>query len=133
MTFRMFRPPLAAFAALVLVSACDAAPRPGGDPPAAGSVGAEARLVRKSSPSDGATLSGAPENLVLTFAKPARLHEVVVKGSDGSEMPTMVTAAGEVSEFKVPLPALEPGSYVVTWRATSGGSSHQGSIRFTIR
>lgn len=131
MTFRIFRPLLAAVS-LMLVSACQAAPPAGGES-AGASASAEAGLIRKSSPSDGATLSGAPENLVLTFARPVRLHEVVVKGSDGSEMPTMVTAAGEAAEFTVPLPPLEPGTYAVTWRATSGGSSHQGSIRFTVR
>lgn len=48
-------------------------------------------------------------------------------------MPTMVHAAGEVSEYSIPLPGLEPGHYTVNWRATSRGREYRGSFAFTVK
>lgn len=92
-----------------------------------------ATLLARSSPADGAVLSRSPEKLVLIFARPARLHEVTVSGADGSQIPMMVTAVGEVERFSLPLPQLGKGSYTAGWRASSGDSPFEGSIRFTIR
>jgi len=121
--------------ALGLVAGCRNDPASTGDKaaPSAAAEVSPASLLKGSSPADGATLSRSPENLVLTFARPARLQEVTLAGSDGSEMPMMVTSAGEVERFSIPLNGLQPGAYTAKWRAVSGGPSYEGSVRFTIR
>ena len=48
-------------------------------------------------------------------------------------MPMMVTAAGETGRYSLPLSELGPGTYEVNWRATSGGTVHQGSFSFTVK
>lgn len=122
-------------AAAGTVSGCEAASSSDESPAAAAGPAETATesILKSSSPANGATLAGAPDNLVLTFTRPTRLIEVVVIGSDGSEMPIMVTAAGELERFSVPLSGLEPGVYSVRWRATSAGRPYEGSLRFTIR
>lgn len=92
-----------------------------------------ASLLENSIPPDGARLSASPENLVLNFRSPVRLQEVTVLGSDGQSVPMMITAAGSVRSFSIPMPDLEPGSYTVRWRATGDtGSSLEGSLGFVI-
>jgi len=92
-----------------------------------------ASLLENSIPPDGARLSASPENLVLNFRSPVRLQEVTVLGSDGQTVPMMITAAGSVRSFSIPMPDLEPGSYTVRWRATGDtGTSHEGSLGFVI-
>jgi methionine-rich copper-binding protein CopC len=104
----------------------EAQPGPAGDP-------RSASLLEDSTPSEGATLSVSPENLVLNFRTPVRLEEVIVQGSDGQTVPMMITAAGLLSSFSIPMPDLEPGSYTVRWRATDqAGDSHEGSLGFVI-
>ena len=118
-----------AWAALVaagLLGACAAAP-----PAAPASIGQS--ILQSSDPGDGATVDGPVERLELRFSPPARLTEVTVTGSDGLQMPVMVTAAGEAAYYSIPLPGLEAGSYTVQWRASAAGSEHRGSFGFTVR
>lgn len=92
-----------------------------------------AALLESSIPSDGARLPASPENLILNFRSPVRLREVTVHGSDGQTVPMMITAAGAVRSFSIPMPDLEPGSYTVRWRATGDtGTSLEGSLGFVI-
>jgi methionine-rich copper-binding protein CopC len=102
------------------------------DPSApAAAAEAGARLLR-STPADGARLSQSPDALVLSYSRRVRLIEVIVQGSDGSEMPMMVTSAGEAETYSLPLSGLGAGSWTVRWRATSGGEPLSGTIKFTI-
>ena len=117
---------LSALAALAALGACAAAP------PAVSAV-QPASILHSSSPAHGTTVRGPVDQLRLRFAAPARLNEVTVTGSDGLQMPMMVSAAGEVVDYALPLPGLEPGAYTVAWRASVAGASHQGSIRFNVR
>ncbi|HEU4704437.1 MAG TPA: copper resistance CopC family protein [Sphingomicrobium sp.] len=120
--------PIAAIAAMAAIGAlggCAAAP------PAA--PAAARSILQGSVPADGSTVSGPVDSLQLQFSPPARLHELVVTGSDGLAMPVMVTAVGEVPAYSIPLPGLGPGAYTVEWRATAAGTEHRGSLRFTVR
>ncbi|MCA1595754.1 MAG: copper resistance protein CopC [Chloroflexi bacterium] len=72
------------------------------------------------------------EVLQLHFSPAARLGEVIVSGPEGV-MPTMIHASGEVADYSIPLSGLGPGAYLVSWRATSSGREHRGSIAFTVK
>lgn len=96
-------------------------------------VASDTSLLASSWPADGATVRGPVERIELNFKRPAALFELTVVGSDGSAMPTMISPAGEVPHYSVPLSGLDPGPYTAAWRARSGGSEHRGKISFTVR
>ena len=134
----------AAAATLLLICGCNATtesdmanagsqPRGvAGQPGQAGHFEA-ASLLESSTPANGARLAASPDNLVLNFSVPVRLHEVTVHGSDGQTVPMMITAAGLVRSYSIPLPELEPGSYRVQWRATDeAGGAREGMFNFVI-
>ena len=117
---------LSAFAAIALLNGCAATPPV--EP-----VAAEQSILQSSTPADGSTVAGPVTEIKLRFLRPARLDELKVTGGDGMTMPMMVTAAGEVPSYSIPVSDLETGAYSVQWRATAGGMPHQGTIRFIVR
>ena len=93
---------------------------------------AHAKLV-KSDPVEGSTVNAAPTKFVLTFGEPAKLTTLTLqKGTEPAKKigPLPTDAAAEVS---VPAPKLEPGKYVLAWRAV-GNDSHvvPGKLTFTV-
>lgn len=116
---------LAALGACAL-TACAA---PAATPPAASAAGS---ILERSSPAAGATLAAPLNTLILEFNPPARLDEVLVTGPDG-KMPMMVTAAGEQRRYSLPLAALGPGAYSVSWRASAGMQEYRGDFAFTVK
>lgn len=98
------------------------------------SVAGSSSLLESSIPANGSTLSRSPENMVFMFSRPVRLSEVTITSRGGTTIPTMVTAAGDLKRFSIPLPPLEPDVYTVRWRALDRAAQpHEGSIGFTIR
>ena len=77
-------------------------------------------------------MTGAIDELLLQFNPPARLVDVTINGPNGL-MPMMVTAPDEIADYSLPLPNSGPGSYTVTWKATSHGTTYQGSFSFAVR
>lgn len=124
--------PLAALAAFVLFSACAQKPQPVAAAPNAELGAASSSILAQSSPAAGAIMDPPVSELVLHFAPPARLGEVIVTGPDGA-MPMMVTAVGEVEHYALPLPDLRAGQYEVAWSARARGAEHRGRFRFTVR
>lgn len=91
-----------------------------------------ASILTSSVPADGSTVKGPVEELKLRFAEPVRLMEVTMTGPDGSVMPIMVTAVGELREFSVPVSAIDRGTYKVVWRGTAKGAARRGASSFTV-
>ena len=90
-------------------------------------------ILSSSEPANGAKLRNAPQRLVLNFARPVRLAEVTVTGSDGLSMPMMVSSAGANRRYELPLDGLETGSFTVRWRSIDeGGATHEGTIAFQV-
>jgi copper resistance protein C len=95
---------------------------------------AHVELVR-SSPADGALLSSAPAEVVLTLSEEASSGGtlIAVAGPDGAPVtvePTEVSGT-VVSAALPPLP--DRGTYTVAYRVVSGdGHAVSGSIRFTV-
>jgi methionine-rich copper-binding protein CopC len=132
---------LIAAAAFASMAACAAAPAdqtatPTDTAPAAASASApgasHASILHWSRPTNGATVDGPVNELQMHFSPPARLHEVTLTGPQGM-MPTMVSAAGEVEHYSIPLSGVEAGNYMVAWRATAAGTEHRGTFAFTVR
>lgn len=115
---------------LALLAAC-AAGQTGGTSDAPKS--ATQTLLASSRPADGTTVAAPVNELELDFARPARLGEVTVSGSDGSKMPMMVDAVGEVTHYSLPLDGLGAGRYTVDWKASAAGIDYRGNIHFEIK
>ena len=117
---------LSALAAMTSLNGCAAAP------PAEPAAVSQS-ILQSSTPADGSIVEVPVTEIKLRFSPPARLDELTVTGGDGMTMPMMVTAAGEVSSYSIPVSDLGTGAYTVQWRASASGTPHQGIIRFTVR
>jgi methionine-rich copper-binding protein CopC len=89
--------------------------------------------LQKSTPAEGSVLMSSPPDIVLKFSEAARLTAAwIQKGTEPKQklIPLPEKAANEVT---VAVPALTPGSYIVSWRAVSAdGHVMPGQIHFTI-
>lgn len=92
----------------------------------------EGSIMAWSRPAASSAVSAPVNELVFQFSLPARLDEVTVTGPEGA-MATMVTAAGEVEHYSVPVSGLGSGRYTVDWRATARGTAYNGSFGFEVR
>ena len=101
---------------------------------AAGSVSAHSILV-ESTPKHGATLTVAPQSLLLRFN--AKIEPALTKVSlvNGTKQRTRLEVSTEstVDRIIVRVPPLEAGVYTVVYKVLAAdGHVTQGSIRFTI-
>jgi methionine-rich copper-binding protein CopC len=89
--------------------------------------------LKKATPADGSTVAAAPANVVLTFSEAAHLTACWLQKGDGpkQKIENLPTAAS--ADISVPLPRLEPGTYVLSWKVV-GDDTHivPGQIRFTV-
>lgn len=115
-------------AGLIMLQACSQSPTAS----PASAVQAKS-ILTSSTPSPGSTVAAPVDQLVLRFDPPARLNEVTVTAQDGTSTPMMVTAAGEVDRYTIPLPGLGSGRYTVAWKASVAGTAHQSSFDFVVR
>ena len=83
-------------------------------------------------PADHSVTSTSPAALVLRFSEPARLTALWI-APDGATKRKLPTPEESRARIVVTLPALDPGHYVVSWRAL-GGDGHvvPGQIHFTL-
>jgi copper transport protein len=84
----------------------------------------------------GGTAGDAPRQILLRFSEPVQVSQVGVRVFDAdAERVTTETARhpkGKSQEVALPLPDLDNGPYVVTWRVTSA-DSHPVHGAFTFR
>ena len=100
---------------------------------AAGTAFAHARLLQ-SSPAPNAQLNEAPKSLILTFSEAAQLAVLRIAAS-GKQIPIVVDHNAKASStVTVPLPALQPGNYLVEWSALAADDGHvtHGQFEFTL-
>ena len=94
---------------------------------------AHAELV-ESDPAPGAVLTKSPPTITLNFTETVRAENggVRVFGADGDRVDRGgVDVSG--STVRMPVPKLDDGSYVVTWRVVSGDSHPiQGAFTFQV-
>ena len=95
---------------------------------------AHAELV-ETVPAAGEQLDAAPDELRLSFTESVEVADdaIEVYAADGDVLETEAPShpGGDGSEVTVPLPDLEDGGYVVSWRVTSS-DSHPISGAFTF-
>ena len=102
--------------------------------PAAGSAHA---FLKTAEPAVGSTLHAAPQSLTLHFTEgvePA-FTTVIVTNDSGAhfEAARPQPVADDPRQLTVPLKPLTPGTYTVTWHATSVDTHKtQGTYRFTL-
>ncbi|HVW70050.1 MAG TPA: copper resistance CopC family protein [Steroidobacteraceae bacterium] len=84
-------------------------------------------------PADGATVNAAPPQVVLNFSEPAHLTACWLQKEDGPKQKIADLPTTPSARITVPLPRLEPGVYVLSWRVV-GDDTHivPGRIRFTV-
>ena len=85
-----------------------------------------------SSPADGAQVTAAPTELVLSVSEAAQLTALAIARAGGAKQKLTAPATAQ-ARIRVPLPALAAGDYVVSWRAL-GADGHlvPGQIHFTL-
>jgi|SRR5581483_1333925 len=89
--------------------------------------------LKKAVPADGGVVSSAPANVVLSFSEPARLTACWIQKGEGSKQKIDGLPTTPGADISVPLPKLEPGIYVLSWKAV-GDDMHivPGQIHFTV-
>ncbi|HEX8568855.1 MAG TPA: copper resistance CopC family protein [Caulobacteraceae bacterium] len=91
-------------------------------------------MLKASSPASGATVSGSPKTLTLTFVHPMTLKTVALTGPSGKTVAVPVAAAGPRAHTSVALPALAPGAWRAAYKAVAAdGHAATGLVRFTVR
>ena len=84
-----------------------------------------------SEPSDGSVVTTAPSTFVAQFTEATRVTALAVMRDNGKEEKLTPPSAAS-QRLSAPLPKLEPGKYVLTWRAV-GNDTHvmSGKVTFT--
>jgi methionine-rich copper-binding protein CopC len=90
--------------------------------------------VRETSIADNATLSAAPTTFTVTFSAATGLANVTLTNAAGREIALDYTPPHAMAaSFAIPLPALTPGAYTISWRTMShDGHVMPGAIHFTV-
>lgn len=95
-------------------------------------------LLSASTPADGASVEDPPTEMLLTFSEPLdpALSEVRVLDSSGTQVnpDEAEPVPGQPAQVRVPLGALDKGTYTVSWRVTSPADGHTtvGSVAFGV-
>lgn len=89
--------------------------------------------LKKAVPADGAVVSVSPSTVVLSFSEPATLTACWIQKGDGPRQKVTGLATTPAPQISVPVPKLEAGTYVLSWRVV-GDDGHilPGKIHFTV-
>jgi methionine-rich copper-binding protein CopC len=89
--------------------------------------------LKSAVPADGGVVSTPPANVVLTFSEPAHLTACWIQKGDGPKQKITGLPTTPAQQISVPMPQLEPGTYVLSWRVV-GDDTHvvPGQIQFTV-
>jgi methionine-rich copper-binding protein CopC len=90
--------------------------------------------VRETSIADNATLSTSPTNFTVTFSASTGLANVTLTNAAGRDIALDYTPPHAMATtFTIPLPALAPGAYTISWRTMAhDGHVMPGAIHFTV-
>jgi methionine-rich copper-binding protein CopC len=89
--------------------------------------------LQKAVPANGSTVNASPTNVVLSFSEAAKLTACWIQKEGGPKQKISGLAGAPAQEVSVPVPHLDPGTYVLSWRAV-GDDGHvvPGQIQFTV-
>jgi methionine-rich copper-binding protein CopC len=90
--------------------------------------------MTKTSIAENAKLSVAPPEFQATFQHETSIASVKLENSSGQQIELNYKPTPTKSKtFKVPLPALPPGKYTLSWRAIAkDGHAMPGAVHFSI-
>lgn len=90
--------------------------------------------VRETSIADRANLATAPANFTVSFTAATGIAVVKLTNAAGIAVPLTYTPPREMAtSFTIPLPALAPGGYTLSWRAIANdGHAMPGQVRFHV-
>jgi copper resistance protein C len=90
--------------------------------------------LETSMPADKSVLENSPKQIVLTFSEGAKLTAVSIERRGGAKQEIRPLPAEMSEKFVLAAPALEPGAYVISWRAVADDMHvSSGEIGFEIR
>lgn len=94
-------------------------------------------VIKQSVPAQGAKLAVAPKEVVITFNEKVEkmFSSATLKTAGGATIATAKAAIDPANPaiLRLPLPALQPGAYVVKWTAVGhDGHRRTGDLGFTI-
>jgi methionine-rich copper-binding protein CopC len=89
--------------------------------------------LKRAAPADGAVVGTSPASVVLSFSEPATLTACWIQKGDGAKEKITGLATTPAQQISVPVPKLEAGTYVLSWRVV-GDDGHvlPGQIHFTV-
>lgn len=89
--------------------------------------------LKKAVPADGSVLSASPGTVVLSFSEPATLTACWIQKGNAPKQKITGLATTPAQQVSVPVPQLDQGSYVLSWRVV-GDDGHvlPGQIHFAI-
>jgi methionine-rich copper-binding protein CopC len=89
--------------------------------------------LRSSTPANHSTLTAAPKMVTLEFQEPVQLTALSIgKGGKIEKIAPLPAPASKT--FALPLPVIDAGTYVITWRAVSGdGHVMSATIEFSVQ
>jgi copper resistance protein C len=89
--------------------------------------------LKKAVPADGGVVSTSAANVVLSFSEPAHLTACWIQKADGPKQKITGLPTAASPDITVPLPQLEPGTYVLSWNVV-GDDTHvvPGQLHFTV-
>lgn len=89
--------------------------------------------LQKSSPAEGSIVTTSPAQVVLEFSKPVRLTALSITKGDEPKQALKPLPTTDAPRVAMPLPALTPGTYSLTWRVLSDdGHMMAGTLHFTV-
>lgn len=89
--------------------------------------------LKQSVPAEGAVVGAPPAQIVLTFTEPAVVTAVWIQQDANARRKLGPVPDKAAVTVTVPTPGLEPGKYVVTWRALSPDRHiMSGQLHFTV-
>ena len=90
--------------------------------------------LHRSTPANHSTLSVAPKTVTLEFQESVQLTALSIKKGDGEAQKIGPLPAAASKTFALPLPAIDAGMYVITWRALSAdGHVMSATIQFSVQ
>ncbi|MBN9561268.1 MAG: copper resistance protein CopC [Alphaproteobacteria bacterium] len=106
-------------------------------PMLAGHVAAAHALLESAVPPVGGTVAKAPTDVMIVFSETVEpaFSSIVVTDAAGNRFDSgkAQTAAGDAKRLMIGVKPLQPGTYTVTWQATSTDTHRtQGHFSFTV-
>jgi methionine-rich copper-binding protein CopC len=89
--------------------------------------------LKRSEPADQSAVAEAPKNLTVAFNEAVTITALTIQKADGKPQALGPLAKEPAKQQSYTLPALQPGNYIVKWRALSDDKHlMSGTIKFKV-